>query len=96
MLLVELQGVHEFEKVNHVVTIDIGTRTMWDPAERLVSSLISGELGLCEGDGFELTEVRELEVGKKQELHKGKKKCTNIGKPEIERGDPNLELRRGN
>lgn len=75
LFLVRLQGADgKFEQVDHVVTVDMGTRTVWDPAEKLVMSIMSGVFDVCVQDDFEFIGICELKVLEKQELRKRNKK----------------------
>lgn len=62
-LLVRMQDVDgKFEQVDHVATVDMGTRTVWDPAEKLVMSLMPGAFEVCVRHGFDFIGFCELKA----------------------------------
>lgn len=62
LFLIRLQVVdRKFEKVDHVVTVHIGTRMVWDFAEKLVMSLMVGAFKVCLKNGFAFILIRKIE-----------------------------------
>lgn len=70
-----LQGVDgKFEQHDHVVTVAIGARRVWDPSKTLIMSLMRSVFDECVGDGFDYIKICELKTLEKQEICKRKRK----------------------